>query len=205
MLAWMAVFMTQLVPFDFRGDLDRMAALKAWPLPAWRIAIGQVLTPVLLVTAVQWLILLALRFSLEVDDYLIACGAFYVPLNFLVLTLDNFLFLRFPMRVMASGPGDFQFMGRNLLVTLLKMTAVFVAAISTIVFGLLVGVVTLGLTAGEPFGLFRPAGVPDAALRAAWAAALISGWLALASCGAALIPLTAWAFTVFDVGRDTPP
>src|SRR5207237_5961019 len=35
---WMTVFLTALVPFDFRGDVDRLALLKTLPLPAWRLA-----------------------------------------------------------------------------------------------------------------------------------------------------------------------
>ena len=46
----MTTFLTTLAPFDFRGDVDQMALLKTLPAPAWRLALGQVLTPVLIFT-----------------------------------------------------------------------------------------------------------------------------------------------------------
>ncbi len=44
---WLSVFLTTLVPFDFRGDIDRMATLKTLPVVPWRLAVGQLLTPTL--------------------------------------------------------------------------------------------------------------------------------------------------------------
>ena len=57
------VFLTAMLPFDFRGDVDRMAYLKTLPLPPWRLAVGQVVAPVLIVTLLQWLVLAVLYFS----------------------------------------------------------------------------------------------------------------------------------------------
>ena len=48
---WLTLFLTTMLPFDFRGDIDRLALLKTLPLPPWRLAIGQLLAPVLLMTA----------------------------------------------------------------------------------------------------------------------------------------------------------
>ena len=52
---WLSVFLTTLVPFDFRGDIDRMATLKSLPIAPWRLALGQLLTPTLVLAAMQWL------------------------------------------------------------------------------------------------------------------------------------------------------
>ena len=59
----MTIVLTSLVPFDFRVDVERMAELKALPIRASRLAIGQLIAPVVLMTALQWTALgvLALR------------------------------------------------------------------------------------------------------------------------------------------------
>jgi len=44
---------------SLRDTLDRLDIFKAMPLPGWQVAFGQLLTPVLLITAVQWLLLFA--------------------------------------------------------------------------------------------------------------------------------------------------
>jgi hypothetical protein len=183
-LVWLTVFLTALVPFDFRGDVDRIAFLKTLPLPAWRLTVGQLLTPVILITGVQWLVLAgAWCFVPESGPALAVLAAYAVPFNFLLFALENLLFLLFPSRVVnAATPGDFQALGRNVLFLLAKgiglLVVFFVAA--------LVGVLAWWGT-GEN-------------VRAGLAAA----WPVVAVSGAALVPLIALAFRAFDVGRDTP-
>jgi hypothetical protein len=182
----MTLFVTVLTPFDFRGDLDRMEVLKTLPLRPWRLVLGQLLAPVFVVSVVQ-LVLLAVLAALGQSDglpggmSLTALAAFFVwPFNFLIYALENLFFLVFPTRL-ASSPGDFQAMGRNILLFLVK----------ALVLGMSIGLavlVALGVTwlTGRPL------------------LALTSGWLTLVACAAALIPPTAWAFVQFDVSRDMP-
>ena len=56
-LGMTVAMLTPLLTFDFRGDIDRIDLLKALPLPAWRMALGQLLAPTLLLTAVQLLVI----------------------------------------------------------------------------------------------------------------------------------------------------
>ena len=49
--------LTPLLTFDFRGDVDRLDVLKALPLAPWRVALGQLLAPTLILSAVQGLVL----------------------------------------------------------------------------------------------------------------------------------------------------
>ena len=56
----MMTFLTTLAPFDFRGDVDQMALLKTLPTPPWRLALGEVLAPVLIFTLMQWAALAAM-------------------------------------------------------------------------------------------------------------------------------------------------
>jgi ABC-2 type transport system permease protein len=49
---------------DFRTDLHHADLLKCWPLPSWRIAIGELLTPVAILTGFFWLFLLVLALGM---------------------------------------------------------------------------------------------------------------------------------------------
>jgi hypothetical protein len=182
-VGWVTVFLTALVPFDFRGDIDRLATLKTLPLPAWRLAVGQLLTPVLLLTLLQWLALAGLlAFAQKHRAALLMCAVYAPAFNFLLFALENLLFLLFPVRLMASTPGDFQALGRNVLLA----------------FGKMIG---LGITAGVAIGVFFVAYFLSD--RNPWAGVAAS-WPVVALAGAALVPLIALAFQAFDVGRDTP-
>jgi hypothetical protein len=182
-LAWLTVFLTSLVPFDFRGDVDRIAVLKTLPVPAWRLAVGELLTPVLLLTLIQWIILAAvLPFAPDDRLWLLWLAAYALPFNFLQFAIDNLLFLLFPTRVMVTTPGDFQGIGRNALFLLAKLFALFV-------------VVGMCATVGAVAWLLSQQSVVTG---------LAAAWPVLALSAAALVPLVALAFRAFDVGRDTP-
>src|SRR6185437_13842340 len=112
----------------------------------------------------------------------LACAVYVLPINFLLFALDNLLFLLFPTRLMAATPGDFQALGRNVLFLVAKATVLFMVGLAA---GMVGGWVYLVF--GENLLL---------ATLAAWPVVVLSA--------AALVPLVAWAFTIFDVGRDTP-
>jgi hypothetical protein len=62
MLTLMALFMSlllgpQILRQDFRRDLRAVDILKAFPLPGWRIVLGELLAPACVLTAIQWLLL----------------------------------------------------------------------------------------------------------------------------------------------------
>src|SRR5205807_1771367 len=120
-------------------------------------------------------------------------AAYAVPFNFLLFAMENLFFLLFPTRLAAATPGDFQALGRNVLFLLAKMLVLtlvlFLAALAGVVAWLATGgtLVNGQLTGGSA--------------TAAW----LAGWPVVALCGTALLPLIAYAFHAFDVGRDTPP
>jgi hypothetical protein len=183
---WLTLFLTTLLPFDFRGDIDRLAFLKTLPLSPWRLTLGQLLAPVLIMTLLQWIGLAAVVWASPPHDWLLegclACAAFVVPINLLLFALDNLLFLLFPTRLMAASPGDFQALGRNVLLMLAKGVTVMVAAGTAVVVGFLI---------------YRLLGEN-------LAAAGVAAWLVFLVFAACLVPLVALAFIFFDVGRDTP-
>jgi hypothetical protein len=186
LVLWLTLFLTTMMPFDFRGDIDRLAFLKTLPLPAWRLTIGQLLAPVLLMTVLQWVGLAVVVVSSSPREGLLAgclgCAAFALPINFLLFALDNLLFLLFPTRLMAATPGDFQALGRNVLFMVAKATALIMVAVAAAVTG-----VVAWYVAGESVLI-----------------GVVAAWPVVAICAAALVPFVAWAFILFDVGRDTP-
>jgi hypothetical protein len=183
MLAWLSMLLTTLVPFDFRGDLDRMEVLKTLPIPAWRVVVGQLIAPILILGTLQLICLVSFVAAMDLGNRLLVWGVlFLLPLNFLLFGLDNLLFLWFPSRIFATNPGDFQALGRNVLILLVKMVV-------------MVGAGLLGGAAGW-LVWYLTGGQLDAAL--------LAGWIILVMFAAILVPLAAIAFRNFDVSRDMP-
>ncbi len=176
--------LTMLAPFDFRGDVDQMALLKTLPAPAWRLALGQVLTPVLIFTLIQWSALAVVQWFADRPAPLLMAAAAFAPVyNFLLFSVENLLFLVFPTRIVATTPADLQAMGRNVLSQFAKMMGMGGAGVVAALAGVLVYFLT-------GFNM--------------WAAAT-AAWLAAALFAAALVPLMGLAFHAYDVSRDAPP
>src|SRR5262249_28861927 len=89
-LVWLIMVLTTLVPFDFRADLDRMDVLKTLPLAEWRIVVGQLLAPILIMYIIQASCLIAFWVALDFEAWAVLTGlCFAVPLNVLLFGLDN--------------------------------------------------------------------------------------------------------------------
>jgi len=182
MILWMSVILSTMLPFDFRGDLDRMEVLKSLPIPGWRIVIGQLCVPIFLLTLVQWLLIAALQLTLQPEGWTLgAIALFVLPCNTLVLALDNVLFLVFPGRLVVT-PGDFESMGRNVLFLIVKLA-------------------TLSATAGLAATL---GAVVFFVVGEVWPLILLAAWLGAITPALLLLPVAAWAFARFDVARDVP-
>ena len=180
----MSIVLTQNFAFDFRRDVDRMAALKALPLSAGAVAAGQLVAATLFTTLLQ-----LAGFALVVvatDAFALrALFALALPLpalSWAAVCVDNAIFLLWPYRSVPEDPGDMGFMGRNMLIMAVKIALV----------GLLV--VAAALAAGF---VTRQAGGG-----ALWAGATAAACLSVAC--APLTKLVAWAFDRFDVSRDVP-
>jgi hypothetical protein len=169
--------------FDFRGDLDRIDVLKTLPIAPWRIVVGQLTASVLLLGLIQLGGLAGIQLLWGgMEQILLGAVLLCWPANFLTLGIDNLLFLWFPTRQVVATPGDFQMMGRQMLLLLTKFLAL----------GVALGVAALvGLPAGLLAGSV-PVGVAAA-------------FVVLMGFAAGLVPLLALAFEHFDVARDTPP
>jgi hypothetical protein len=188
-LGMTVAMLTPLLTFDFRGDIDRIEVLKALPLPAWRVALGQLLAPTLILSAVQLLVtgLVQLLWG-QVEVLLAAVAVFALPFNFLSFGLENLMFLWFPARPAPAAPGDFQMMGRQTLMMAAKLAALAAVLVPAAVVGVTAGALAAWLLDVDP--------VPPA---------LAAGCLVMAGLAAGVVPLLAQAFRRFDVARDTPP
>jgi hypothetical protein len=182
----MSILAASLLKFDFRADLDSMESLKALPLRPWSIATGELVTPILVLTLVHWVLIATLAGTFgRSSEYLraLACMAVMVlPFNCLLFAAENLIFLLFPMRPAAVGPGDFQVLGRQIVTHGLRAFLVFIGATVALIFG----------------GL-----VYHLAHRSLIALVTITSILLLAEA-AAMVPLLGWAFTRFDPSRHTP-
>jgi ABC-2 type transport system permease protein len=155
----------QLLRLDFRQDLPLADILKTFPLRGWQIALGEILAPVVVLAACQWLLLLVgagLVFYLpgkqEALFLAIALGAaFLLPvLDLLVLLIPNAAVLLFPAWIQAGkdSPRGIETTGQRLIFAVgqlfVLLLALLPAAIAFIgVFVLLK--LALGYAAAVPF------------------------------------------------------
>jgi hypothetical protein len=182
MLIGFPVFLTATVLCDFRGDVDRLDLLKTLPIrPEW-LAVGQILAPSLIVCCVQAVVAGAAMVVLgRFEPLLAAVPVLAVPVNFVIFAVENLLFLLFPVRMVATSPGDFQTSGRYLLIFFAKFLCLGPIMLAGGLAAALIGLVTESL-----------------------AAALAGAWIVILGCGIGLVPLVVLAFKRFDVATDTP-
>ena len=175
----MGVLISPMLNFDFRGDYEQMEGLKTLPIPASRLALGQLATPTVLLTFSQLVALLVLASGTwPVLPAFWAIGAFALPLNLLLLAIENLMFLWFPAKPVAHTPGDFQAMGRIMLLMMAKLLVLGLASALAAALGF------LGYLVGG------------------WIASAALVWLVLILLAIAFLPLIAAAFRGFDVASD---
>ena len=128
LLILVTVFFTQNATFDFRRDLDRMVTLKSLPLKSSAIAAGQILPLTLVVTLVQYIALLIVCYIQGgLEPWLVGTLFLGLPaVNWVVVAVDNAVFLFFPHRINPNDAGNVPFVGRMMMTMLLKMLIVFV-------------------------------------------------------------------------------
>jgi hypothetical protein len=104
---WTLLLGPQIFRQDFRQDLPLADLLKAYPLPGWQIALGELLAPVVILTGAQWVLLLAAAALVSRTPFgdlgpggtLAICSgaALLAPmLNLLTLQIPNAAVLSFP-------------------------------------------------------------------------------------------------------------
>ncbi len=181
LLGSLAIFAPTMVGYDFRPDLERMEDLKTLPIPPLSLAIGQLVTPVLVITVGEWLGLAIIAAHVDLPRMLALAIVVVAPaLNFLLVGIENLYCLWFPTRFVPGSAADFQTMGRQFLLMMARILSA--GVVGGIAVGL--GVLVYTLT-GEN-----------------WPLAILAAWLTLATAGLALVPAIAKAFLAFDVASD---
>jgi hypothetical protein len=183
MIFYLTFIFSMQLPWAFRGDIDHIDFLKTLPVTPAIVAAGELAGGVLLLTALQ-LVLFALVTAVQPANWplILGAAAFCFPFNVLLMSLNNGLFLMYPVRMPVGTTFDFQLMGRMMLFMFLQ-------------FVLLIPL--LGIPAALGGLAYFLAGY-------SWPAFAITSWLVLL---AELIPLVlavAWAFQRFDISTETP-
>lgn len=65
LLVYVLLFGPQLARNDLRGDLPNSDLIKAWPLPGWRVVLGGLLAPTVMLSAIAWLLVFGAALALS--------------------------------------------------------------------------------------------------------------------------------------------
>lgn len=128
-LVWSVLLGPQLLRHDLRQDLRSAELLKLYPLPGWKIILGELLAPAAILTAIQWTLLglLTILFTgipggspVELSTRLsMATGAALVcpALNLISLLVPNAALLLFPawLQTGPGGPQGIEATGQRLI------------------------------------------------------------------------------------------
>jgi ABC-2 type transport system permease protein len=195
---WSLLIGTQFVRCDFRQDLNAMDVLKLYPLRGWQVVAGELCAPVVILSIVQWLLLVAIavftaagatgllpRLPLE----WLAAAAIIAPFwNGLALLIPNAAVLLFPgwFQTRVEAPQGIEVAGQRLL----------------LLFGQLIVIVLTLLPAGLAFALgFAPLQIAGATVLAAFAGAAAAA-IALAGEIGLGIWLVGKLFERFDLAAE---
>jgi len=196
---WILLLGPQIMRQDFRQDMPRADLLKLYPLPGWQLALGEILAPAIILTAMQWLLVIAgvagaVSFGgekLPIGLVLtIGAGAAVVlpMLNLISLLIPNAAVLWFPswFQTGKDAPHGIEATGQRLIFALGQFLAFIVALIPA-----------AGIWAGFFFLVKLLAGAALAVLVASIVAALV---LALeAGLG---VMLLGWLFGRLDLSSE---
>lgn len=89
---------------DFRRDVDRMAVLKKLPIKPINVVLGQLAAPVVLCSLFQAVVFLIAAFSgIATAGFLFVCWLAIVPMNVLIFSSENIIFMLHPYRRNKEG------------------------------------------------------------------------------------------------------
>jgi hypothetical protein len=118
----------QLLRQDLRQDLPAADVIKVYPLRGWQVVLGEILAPVVILTAIQWLliVLVVVFFALPENVFplprRLACGLGAVilapALDFITMLIPNTAALVFPGWIpmgKEAGQRGLEVMGQALI------------------------------------------------------------------------------------------
>jgi hypothetical protein len=139
---WSLFFGPQVLRQDFRREIPQMDMLKVLPLPGWQIALGQILTPVVLLSVAQWLlVLVAVIFALQTGKaelppaLIVSVGlsaALVLPcLDLVSLLIPNAAVLLFPawFQTGKDAPHGIEATGQRLIFALGQLLALILSIV----------------------------------------------------------------------------
>ena len=90
--------------FDFRRDAERLGTFKMLPVRPLSVVVGELAAPVTISIAFQAIVLTAVILIRPVPvNYLFGAMLFLAPLNILIYSLENSIFLLYPHRLNQEG------------------------------------------------------------------------------------------------------
>jgi hypothetical protein len=109
---------------DFRRDVERIAYLRSLPLRPTAVAVGEVFVAASVIALFNLLLLGAAVWVVDggVERRMLALAAVVaLPVAWLAVTLENWLFLLFPTRTQADGGQQSAFVGKQLIKMIFKL------------------------------------------------------------------------------------
>ncbi len=180
---WLTFFVSGMIHFDFRGDVDQMDTLKALPIGSVALSLGQLVAPTLVMAIIHIVVLGAAALAIPGKwPIFAAVAALAIPFDALLFSAENVIFLFFPSRPAAASPGDLQIVGRKLVYLLLKSVVLFAGC--AIAFGF---AISAWIISGKSVAAF----------------AIVAFVVLVLEC-IGLLPVIAFAFRRFDPATDTP-
>lgn len=179
----LALLAPSVIGFDFRPDLERIDVLKTLPIAPSGVIVGQLITPVLVLTVAEWVALGSILLAVRLDATLIiTLFSLSVPVNILLLEVENLFFLWFPVPLMPTNAVDFQTVGRLLILLIIKVCCVGFA-------------VAIAMACGyAAYYIFRES----------WPASIATAGLVTLGIDLGLVPLLVQAFNHFNVASERP-
>jgi hypothetical protein len=197
--AWTLLLGPQMIRQDFRHDLPQMDMLKVFPLRGWQVALGEILAPAVILSAIQWLLIIVAvvclaplargNFSPVLVLVLGLGAALVAPMfNLISLVIPNAAVLLFPawFQTGKDAPQGIEATGQRLIFALGQFLAFIVALIPVV-----------AVFAGIFFAVKFLAGVTLAVCAATVAAALV-----LAVEAGLGVLLLGWLFQRFDISGE---
>lgn len=141
-IAWMLFIGPQILRQDLRQDLANADLLKSFPLRGWQVVAGEILAPAVILTAINWLLLLlaVICASTVALDHIalplllgIGLGAAMVlpVLNLVSLLIPNAAALLFPGWFQAGrhGPAGIEATGQRIIFALGQLLAYLISLV----------------------------------------------------------------------------
>jgi hypothetical protein len=182
-VAVMESFIAAFMPLGLRTDIDRLDALKSLPISPAAIVVGEIVPAALVLSLGQCLLLAGLA-AINKNAFTVAAAmiCFTLPVNLLLLGLNNMLFLIFPYRA-ARDAAELANVQMHQLVVYLLYSVIIGVFVMVAVTGGLIGYAVTGSLVGFA----------------------VAAWCVVALEVVVVFMAAFRAFHRFDVSLETPP